>query len=68
MSRPRSHLSIDSQADVGIRGYRSIAGRWGGGVLIGLAFQAVGHDEEETHKEEGLIRILSEVSAMPPKK
>jgi hypothetical protein len=37
-------------------------------VLIGLAFQAVGHDEEETHKEEGPIRILSEVSAMPPKK
>ena len=46
---------MDSRADVGIRGYRSLAGRWRGGVLVGLAFQAVGHDEEETHKGEGPI-------------
>jgi hypothetical protein len=36
-------------------------------MLVGLAFQAVGHDEEETHKEEGPItHFKCEVSGLPP--
>jgi len=46
---------MNSRAGVGTRGNRSIAGRWRGGMLVGLVFQAVGHDQEGTHKEEGPI-------------
>jgi hypothetical protein len=44
---PRSHLPKYSRVGVDIGGYRSITGSWRGGVLVRLAVQAVGHDEDE---------------------
>jgi hypothetical protein len=49
-------LRIPRRVGVDIGGYRSITGGWRGGVLVRLAVQAVGHDEDE----EGMVEKRDE--------